>query len=170
MVFIVGAGWVVGGMGMRSGMVVGVGSGWDSSLDGGRVRGMFPRDGGGLGGGGLRCGGGGWGEGVDDGGGSVGAVGDDGFGGHSGEGSFDAVAFGAGVGDEEAVVLECGVEGALFEDAVGEVGGDGFRVSAALYGASGSDLRSTASREAASWARGSWVFGRGGRRRFRVFV
>ena len=76
----------------------------------------------------------------------------------SGEGAFDAVAFGAGVGDEEAVVLECGVEGALFEDAVGEVGGDGFRVSAALYGASGSDLRSTASREAAELGEGELGF------------
>ena len=43
MVFIVGAGWVVGGMGMRSGMVVGVGSGWDSSLDGGARSGDVSR-------------------------------------------------------------------------------------------------------------------------------
>ena len=60
----------------------------------------------------------------------MGAVGDDGFGGHACEGAFDAVAFGAWVGDEEAVVLEGGVEGALLEDApphVGEVVGDGFQ-------------------------------------------
>ncbi len=47
-------------------------------------------------------------------GGATGAVGEGGFDGHSGEGAFDAVFFGARVVDEDAVVLEGGVEGALF--------------------------------------------------------